>query len=468
MSDYVPTIDDLRVKLCFICREEEYYDNQTDPPRKWTHPCQCTLLAHEDCLLEWIKTAQTSPSSTAAEKALKCPQCGASYQLESDLPVGMKIMNEALTKLNMSLGTLGKWFIVLVPLGLATGIAIGTHFVLTRYGAYAVREFFGDEVFDALLTSDPSNWPWTALINLPLIPIGLISYRFKPTYNLFPVISTLLEWPTFQKRRVYGMKPSNSANILSWPPSPFTVGFIVLPLTRYLYRQCLARFTLWALEVKPRRSSGLEITDNLVNAAGHRAGIIAGDEVEEDRMFMVRFRPGEGGEGAEGADAGAGEGNEGNRNPGNEGGASISVNASPLGRKVGGALLVPFIAKRMGNLLLRLSKHSELLRRFLAVRTPGRISSVLTPSLGRARQGEVTLGLVMRTLWGGGQGWAEFDTVWWRNTLGFGLFVVAKDAIHLLHLYLVKKEIESRRVKNRDFRDVDMSGLDVIPRGETR
>ena len=26
MSDYVPTIDDLRVKLCYICRDEELYN----------------------------------------------------------------------------------------------------------------------------------------------------------------------------------------------------------------------------------------------------------------------------------------------------------------------------------------------------------------------------------------------------------------------------------------------------------
>lgn len=27
MSDYVPSIQDLRVKLCYICREEELFDS---------------------------------------------------------------------------------------------------------------------------------------------------------------------------------------------------------------------------------------------------------------------------------------------------------------------------------------------------------------------------------------------------------------------------------------------------------
>jgi hypothetical protein len=161
MSDYVPTIDDLRVKLCFICREEETFDSEylisskrflvksptepSNPPRKWTHPCSCTLLAHESCLLEWIQTAQTNPSSTAAANALKCPQCGSKYHLESDLSPGMRIINNVLTGWNKTLGRVGKVFIKMIPIGFGTGVLVGLHIVLTQYGAYAVKEFFGDE-----------------------------------------------------------------------------------------------------------------------------------------------------------------------------------------------------------------------------------------------------------------------------------------------------------------------------------
>ncbi|KAG7088761.1 hypothetical protein E1B28_012727 [Marasmius oreades] len=460
MSDYVPTIDDLRVKLCFICREEETYDKPEDPPRNWTHPCQCTLIAHEECLLEWIKTAQTKSTTTAVENALKCPQCGARYQLESDLPFGMRLMNEALIKWNVSLGTIGKWLLTAVPVGLVAGVVVGTHFALTQYGAYAVKEFFGNELFEALLTSDPSKWPWTALINLPLIPLGLISYRFNSTYNIFPAISSLLDWPDFQIR--HGQNSNN--DLLPWPPSPFTVGFIALPLTRYLYRKCLERVTRWVLQTSPQRG---------LNAA------IEGDD--DDRLLVIRFRHAQGNDGEPGGGdlRGAEDDNE---NPGNGGEASIRIYASPLGRRIGGALLIPFISKRMGNLLLRLSKYSELLRRFLAIRRPGRwpFSSLTMRSpasigfsagkniFGQEREGEVTWRLVLRALWGGGRAWAEFDPVWWRNTIGFGIFVVAKDVIHLLHLYLVKKEFESRRVKNRDFRGVDVSGLDLLHRRESR
>lgn len=37
-----------------------------------------------------------------------------------------------------------------------------------------------------------------------------------------------------------------------------------------------------------------------------------------------------------------------------------------------------------------------------------------------------------------------------------------KDCIELLHLYLKKRELESRRVKSRDFAGVDIRELDLI------
>lgn len=62
----------------------------------WVHPCvitdlllsswcnltdekpqSCTLVAHQDCLLQWIKESQSQPSRR--ENALKCPQCNTKY-----------------------------------------------------------------------------------------------------------------------------------------------------------------------------------------------------------------------------------------------------------------------------------------------------------------------------------------------------------------------------------------------------
>lgn len=39
----------------------------------------------------------------------------------------------------------------------------------------------------------------------------------------------------------------------------------------------------------------------------------------------------------------------------------------------------------------------------------------------------------------------------------------AKDCIQLLHLWLAKRELETRKVKNRDFEGIDIKELDLIP-----
>lgn len=127
-------IDSFQVKLCYICREEEHFDagqfttypsgitvlNLTShlpapegagAPKEWTHPCKCTLVAHESCLLKWIQTSQGDASR--APNALKCPQCGAHYELESDRPVILHILGAG----NKVLQRAGRFFMLLSAVG---------------------------------------------------------------------------------------------------------------------------------------------------------------------------------------------------------------------------------------------------------------------------------------------------------------------------------------------------------------
>lgn len=81
---------------------DTHYSEPEEPPRAWTHPCACTLVAHETCLLQWIKSAQQDPRRTG--NALKCPQCGAKYELESDNPKILRVLNAV----NGALSAVGK------------------------------------------------------------------------------------------------------------------------------------------------------------------------------------------------------------------------------------------------------------------------------------------------------------------------------------------------------------------------
>lgn len=169
----------MQVKLCYICREEERagageqhegYINVAlnliflgwllqateGPPRQWTHPCNCTLVAHEACLLKWIQSSQSN--SARAPNALKCPQCGTQYELESNNPAILRILSRG----NKVLQKTGRFFTVITAASavgaVGTGelnhllkfrakpdIVQGIYILLTGYGAYAMQQFLGKE-----------------------------------------------------------------------------------------------------------------------------------------------------------------------------------------------------------------------------------------------------------------------------------------------------------------------------------
>lgn len=87
----------------------------TSPARSWVHPCNCTLIAHEECLLQWIQSAQEQ-RGRLTPTALRCPQCGARYELASANPLLLQFLD---------LGTaLGNFAGKLVTISCAAG-AIG-------------------------------------------------------------------------------------------------------------------------------------------------------------------------------------------------------------------------------------------------------------------------------------------------------------------------------------------------------
>ncbi|KAG9080724.1 hypothetical protein FRC06_006219 [Ceratobasidium sp. 370] len=87
-----PTVYDLKTRVCWICMEEESHPiTPSDKPR-WIHPCKCTLIAHELCLLTWISES-TVPGSQNANNAMCCPQCKTKYQIEGNKSALLTIMN---------------------------------------------------------------------------------------------------------------------------------------------------------------------------------------------------------------------------------------------------------------------------------------------------------------------------------------------------------------------------------------
>ncbi|KAL4253757.1 hypothetical protein ABKN59_002979 [Abortiporus biennis] len=480
---WVPTVDDLRVKLCYICREEERHDSPPNPPVAWVHPCNCTLVAHESCLLTWIQSAQSD--SSRAPNALKCPQCGAVYELESENPLPLRILNS----LNAVLSASGRVVSIagLVTVGVSFGL--GVYVIFTSYGAYAIQEFLGKELFDILLSDDPSNWPWHAYLNLPLIPVSLILSRTN-LLDMFPIVPLFLAWtsspavPTTTtalnanfRRSIRGPDDSYPfAPVIHWPPSPIMVT-ILFPYVSTLYRRYMMRLRHWVMGTQSRNRPPVRRIVWALNEDGPLRVHIGANIQDDDNV------PRRGGD-AQQQQQGQGEGQQQPQEGGQEqqGEAepqdpaavaerTIRVTGASLGRYIGGALMIPRISSFMGSLLLKLSRHSVLLRKFLAVRPP-RTAPVEPVSRWFENQDFTKLGylgqlgtgitLALQVVCGGTKIFADSDPVWWRNSLGLGLFVVAKDCINLLHLYLTKREIETRRVKSRSFAGVDYRELDLI------
>ncbi|KIJ13675.1 hypothetical protein PAXINDRAFT_176919 [Paxillus involutus ATCC 200175] len=481
----VPTIDDLKVKLCYICREEERFDAPESPPRAWTHPCTCTLIAHESCLLRWIQSSQATRSR--ASNALKCPQCGTAYQLTSYNPSLLRWLDVGNKGLSMvgRVVSLGSLTVVVVSLG------TGMYILSTAYGAYALREFLGDEMFEHLLTDDPSNWPWHSFINLPLIPLALIISRLPLRSSVSPLVPLLLAWPT--SRPVAGrsfdrivLSPDSSTAAASsgimnqiqgqggndlfpllprWPPPPLILGLFIFPIVREAYKRLLSQVSKWVLDSTP----GAAVTDG---EHGHAQAQGQGGRQDMQRVLMgaigddepfLRIRvnaqideeeagPAAGGAGGGGAGGRANQGQrQGNNDDadalGDAGAAAentIRVSGTSLGRLIGGALIIPRISSLIGLLPQAI------------------FGGKAWAEMGLLKKLGVAGIMGLSVAWRGTYAWAECDPVWWRNSLGLGLFTIAKDCLHLLHLYLTKRELESRRVKNRSFEGVDIRELDLI------
>ncbi|KAL5498319.1 hypothetical protein ACEPAH_2461 [Sanghuangporus vaninii] len=274
----LPTVNDLRVKECYICREEETYDKPSRPPRRWVHPCKCTLIAHEECLLEWIRASETNPDKPLL-LILKCPQCGERYKLESDNPVVLRVLDFG----KRALQKCGTVVTVLTVVVGVSSIGTGVYILSAGYGAYAVRQFLGQEMYDLILGEDIEQWPLSAFFALPLIPFSLVLSKTKRFRDTLPLASLMSIWPSIPRisgvsrersfLSFFGLASSNrdqprvkypaSVNrissdlfrdlFFSWPPSPFvfTVG---LRFVRSIYCRRMEQYRQFILGDLPRNN----------------------------------------------------------------------------------------------------------------------------------------------------------------------------------------------------------------------
>ncbi|KAJ7091980.1 hypothetical protein B0H15DRAFT_930018 [Mycena belliarum] len=486
--DTIPTLDDLRVKSCFICLEEEPA-HALDKTNPWVHPCpNCALLAHDKCLIRWIATlpvkrhpTRRAPANTVlVPDAFKCPRCGRQYELMSSrLPRG-HLLGALYVKLYMIVFELGKAVSSLVgiftlqsiPLALSVQARAVVLSGMFLYEVLFLKSYLGPHMFSLLLTGEPEDLLQQLFILVPIIPFrlllpGSVPQWIVPLYIAFPpVVSTLLSLATpattlEPHRTPHSTWPPAAAwlsldttypMISTWPLSPALLGLVLVPLIRPVYSRLFSRFQTWVLGSSPPPRQRRYLTERVVGVFSFSRrrpppGNLAGDrpappavEVQDDDPPPLAI-----------ADE------------------IIRKDQASFTHDLVHAISTIAVPQLFGNLLWVASGYSGYLRRFLGLRQPRRL---LTAGISSYYPNWIAMDLQHKALavsqavggllLGGSWIWSEVDPVWWRNSLGYGMFVIAKDCLELYRLRLQKQEVQSRTIKSRDFTGVDVSELDLI------
>ncbi|KAG8772410.1 hypothetical protein FRC15_002752 [Serendipita sp. 397] len=425
----VPTISDIRVKTCWICLEEE---TAGDPNASgdWCHPCKCTLVCHGKCLLQWITAQEESTARTAG--AVKCPQCATEYTVVSYQPTLLRTFDTVHTRL-----------VLFGALWAVTGVVVtatGTILILgCAYGSEAFSAFIGQRPYELLVDNDPTQWPLWLWFDFLAIPWTLYTagYNRSVLFNLSSVIGAF-------PLSVVGMRGTDES-IFTFPPSPF-ISLAMLPFfiaaRNFLYERLQKWVTQKAAKPIHDKSYHIESVPGTREVAfdfrlfrrrrqAPRDEAAAPDVAQPQRVQVVR-------QGQVEARGAAPVGDNINR----------VLRGSRIGTTIVRPLLLPWIAKWMGSLLLRISDYLPFLQPVLG------LQKHRYPMI--RYKGTISVGL--GTSWT----WRDLDPVWWRNTLGLATFGLCFDGFQLWYTYLIERERQSRCIVSQSFEGIDISSLDLI------
>ncbi|KAK7005988.1 hypothetical protein R3P38DRAFT_3404640 [Favolaschia claudopus] len=484
MEANTPTLDDLRVKSCFICLHEELAPDPSVAGRdkksgtEWVHPCpKCALVAHDQCLIRWISSLPLKRHSKNRKRTgagrptifvldtFRCPHCRRPYELANPMP-------SPLHRLAMVFDALYMVFSSLVDLG-CTAVGLGTLQTIPISFAIQARlmavsglfihevafleSYLGPRMFNLLITSHPRDLLRSLFIVLPTIPFrlllpGTLPKLIIPLYCSFPLIlhglSTLEGLPSPPLPSSFSPSPNpmtlttpTTPMISTWPPSPTLIALLV-PLLGPLYTRLRATLYTWILGAPPPPRTRRYLTQRahaLIRLAPPPPPPIPTDE-DDPPPLVIADR-------------------------------IVQKDQASLTHDVIYTISALWLPRVFGDALVGLAGTSSYLTSFLGLRPAGVVAASRywhpIPEWGRMGMKHRALG-VARTvggmLLGGSWVWADVDPVWWRYTLGYGIFILAKDALELYRLYLQHKEVRSRTVRNRDFAGVDVAELELVER----
>ncbi|TVY14093.1 putative RING finger protein [Lachnellula arida] len=278
------------IRRCWICQQDENEDVENSV---WLKPCPCSLVAHEECLLEWIADEEQPKSGElAVAHQIKCPQCKADIRIDRprDWIVGLydriQGFSRALILPSAVSALVGCTYSGFFVYGLNTitvvfGPEMAEQIILSavrapsRFATTSWPRFARDVLLMAergLLASDPfipgAYTSWKLGVGLPLIGPALILLRTRVSEFLFPLLAPL-----------YFITPSHQ-DVFNWPPTP-GLTFAIIPYLRVAYSN-LYRYAFQDLEKKwdlavqraPREGETAEqIAEDRLNGGAEAEGL---------------------------------------------------------------------------------------------------------------------------------------------------------------------------------------------------
>ncbi|GAA6015496.1 hypothetical protein JCM10207_008614 [Rhodosporidiobolus poonsookiae] len=457
---------------CWIC-----YDDASESTRHLLHVCDCTLLAHSDCLLTWLDQQHSTQPTTAT----KCPVCAAPIVVKEDTSDVLRVYRKLRRKADSA------------SLVAAVGaVTASGWFVASAYGAWVVRVFMGEQVAQALLISQDGSVPWRHWLNLPLIPFSLVLSRTPLVDSLLPFLPLTLVLSTHTHTTLFDPLGLDDLT-LHYPPSP-TLTVCVLPWLRLIYLRARLR-VFNAVLGRKKRYRGL--AGVFEEAAADDQSVTDGRREPLELVATLEVEVDDGEAGAAGPAQPRAEGAQSDEQEQEHAPAAaaaepgqVAAQANPdamatsrlrvgLGRLTSlvlGALLFPALSSLAGSALFYLAARNpslpgvRLLRRVLGV------SAVLAASgrgyrpssgggLGAASAAVGTwvrqLVLSPATRSSAAAGGAVIDPVWVRNTLGAGVVLLVRDAAELVAGVLENRRRASRRVVEKPLRPKGAAAAEV-------
>ncbi|KAK4493838.1 hypothetical protein PRZ48_015023 [Zasmidium cellare] len=281
--------DDPSVKRCWICFEDSTEDTPETSP--WRDPCPCALMAHEECLLDWIADVEapknTRNRSLAAPK-IECPQCKSEIKLarqrdyvvdlvrgferlalKAIVPSGVFMLSGAVYHLSALHGIHSIYAVfgardgarILRPLRMnAIRPPVEVYLNDPRQASYQVLNLLLDHAVH-----------WRLYCGIPLITPILLASRTSLADGILPVLPIV-----FFASQVHA--PDSTIDFPTWPPSA-SFAFAILPYIRSLYNLYYQKVWAekekqWLKEIQPRVTQNQGDGQNEGQGAGVNEGMM--------------------------------------------------------------------------------------------------------------------------------------------------------------------------------------------------